>query len=70
MGGGNIMENAPKVEIKFLIDYELEVMGSSALNEQSNLANINVDRNFKGKKGLHLCGGSVDEETGEVSGCL
>lgn len=34
------------------------------------MSNLNIDTNFKGKKGLHLCGGSVDEETGEVSGCV
>lgn len=64
------MENAPRVDIRFLIDYELEATGNSALNTQADLTNINQDRNFKGKKGFHLCGGSVDPQTGEVSGCL
>ena len=64
------MENAPKVEIKFLVDYELEATATSALNSQGDIMNFNQDRNFKGKKGFHLCGGSVDETTGEVSGCL
>lgn len=64
------MQNAPKVDIEFLVNYELEYVSSSAQNHQSSLSNINIDRNFKGKKGLHLCGGSVDENTGEVSGCL
>ena len=64
------MENAPKVEIKFLVDYELLFNNYSEKHEQSDMSNLNIDTNFKGKKGLHLCGGSVDEETGEVSGCV
>ncbi len=64
------MENAPKVEIKFLTNYKLETVATSTQNEQASLTNINEDRKFKGKKGFHLCGGSVDEATGEVSGCI
>ena len=64
------MENAPRVEIKYLIDYELTFTNLSEQNHQSNIENLNGDVNFKGKKGLHLCGGSVDENTGEVSGCI
>ena len=64
------MENAPKVEIKFLVDYELLFNNYSEKHDQSDMSNLNIDTNFKGKKGLHLCGGSVDDETGEVSGCV
>lgn len=64
------MENAPRVEIKFLIDYELVFNSYAEKHDQSDMSNLNIDTNFKGKKGLHLCGGSVDEETGEVSGCV
>lgn len=64
------MENAPRVEIKFLVDYELLFNNYSEKHDQSDMSNLNIDTVFKGKKGLHLCGGSVDEETGEVSGCV
>lgn len=64
------MENSPRVEIKFLVDYELTFLSHSERHDQSDITNLNIDTNFKGKKGLHLCGGSVDEETGEVSGCV
>lgn len=64
------MENAPRVEIEFLVNYELTFTSYSEKHDQSDISNLNIDTNFKGKKGLHLCGGSVDEETGEVSGCV
>lgn len=64
------MENAPLVNIEYLINYELQFTGYSEQNHQSNTTDLNLDRTFKGKKGLHLCGGSVNAETGEVSGCL
>lgn len=64
------MENAPRVEIEFLVNYELTFTSYSEKHDQSDMSNLNIDTNFKGKKGLHLCGGSVDEETGEVSGCV
>ena len=64
------MENAPRVEIEFLVNYELTFTNYSEKHNQSDISNLNKDTNFKGKKGLHLCGGSVDEETGEVSGCV
>ena len=63
------MINAPKIEIKYLLDYTLSFTNYSEQNAQANLSNLNSDRKFKGKKGLHLCGGSVDDDTGEVSGC-
>ena len=63
------MENAPRVEIEFLVDYELEFVANSGLDEHSDPSNLNTNTTFKGKKGFHLCGGSVDEN-GEVSGCL
>lgn len=64
------MENSPRVEIEFLVNYELTFLSHSEKHDQSDMSNLNIDTNFKGKKGLHLCGGSVDEETGEVSGCV
>lgn len=73
------MNNAPQVKIQYLVNYDLEISGqnassglvSSDLNPLSDLADINSqDAPLKGKKGLILSGGSVDEKTGEVSGCL
>lgn len=64
------MVNAPSVKIEFLTDYELTFTSSSQKHTQCNISNLNKDRTFKGKKGLHLCGGSVNETTGEVSGCV
>lgn len=63
------MENAPNVKIEFLVDFELLFSNYSARNAQSNIDNLNTDRTFKGKKGFHLCGGSVSDD-GEVSGCV
>lgn len=67
------MINEPKVDIKFLLNYELEFVGAgtSGLNPLSNTETAN-DENIalKGKKGLFLSGGSVDNKTGEVSGSL
>lgn len=64
------MENAPNVKIEFLVDYELAFTSYSEKNTQSDITLLNQDKSFKGKKGLHLSGGSVDDNTGEVSGCL
>ena len=73
------MDNSPKVVIEYLVNYDLIVSGldnpfglvSSDLNPLSNLADINSQyAQTRGKKGLHLNGGSVDEVTGEVSGTL
>lgn len=73
------MNNAPQVKIQYLVNYDLEVSGqdgvsgldTSDLNPLSDLSNINnQDAQLRGKKGLHLSGGSVDEVTGEVSGVL
>lgn len=64
------MINAPKVEIKYLIDYDLTFRDLSEQNAQADTDLLNSDSGFKGKKGFHLCGGSVDPDTGEVSGCL
>lgn len=68
------MNNAPEVRIKYLANYELNVVPRYApdlINPLSDLTNIN-NENAKviGKKGLILSGGSVDETTGEVSGTL
>ena len=64
------MENTPKVNIEYLVDYELLFTNYSEKNQQSDISNLNIDTSYKGKKGFHLCGGSVDEQTGEVSGCV
>lgn len=71
------MTNAPEVKIQYLVNYDLVFSGQddslegSELNPLSNLSNVNNENaTLKGKKGFHLCGGSVDETTGEVSGCL
>ena len=71
------MTNAPEVKIQYLVNYDLVFSGQddslegSELNPLSNLSNVNNENaTLKGKKGFHLCGGSVDETTGEISGCL
>jgi hypothetical protein len=72
------MKNAPKVEIEYLVDYDLkftyggddEFYGGSILNPVSDIDNVNAENKIvSGKKGFHLSGGSVDD-SGEVSGCL
>lgn len=65
------MINKPKVVIEYLVDYELNIsMPTENTHELSNPTNINGDNKTQGKKGFHLSGGSVDEVTGEVSGCI
>lgn len=64
------MINAPSIEVKFLTDYQLTFTAHSELNPLSDISYLNTDNTFKGKKGFHLCGGSVDSETGEITGCL
>lgn len=73
------VNNAPQVKIQYLVNYDLEISGqdgvsgldTSDLSPLSNLSNINnQDTKLSGKKGFILSGGSVDEETGEVSGVL
>lgn len=73
------MNNAPQVKIQYLVNYDLEISGqdgvsgldTSDLNLLSDLSNINnQDARLRGKKGLHLNGGSIDEVTGEVTGTL
>lgn len=64
------MNNEPKVEIEYLVNYDLEFSGNSALNEKSDASSLNdIDARLVGKKGLHLCGGGVDA-SGEVYGCV
>lgn len=64
------MNNEPKVEIEYLVNYDLEFSGSSALNEKADASSLNdIDARLAGKKGLHLCGGGVDA-SGEVYGCV
>lgn len=67
------MNNAPQVEVRYLLNYDLEFVSdeTSELNALSNLDNVNnQNAQLKGKKGLILSGGSVDKTTGEVSGAL
>lgn len=71
------MNNKPLVKIEYLVDYELSFFGKddvysgSELNPLSNLKDINkLEVKLQGKKGFHLSGGSVDNLTKEVSGCL
>jgi len=63
------MNNEPNVKIEYLVDYELTIT-SNFDHEFSNPININNDVVKIGKKGFHLSGGSVDEITKEVSGCI
>lgn len=64
------MNNAPKVDIKYLINYDLQFTNKSESSKLSSESNLNeLEAKIKGKKGLHLNGGSVNE-TGEVSGTL
>ena len=54
------MINEPKIEIKYLIDYDLEVTGTID-KTISNPKNLTDDEYSFGKKGLHLNGGYFDE---------
>lgn len=63
------MINEPKIEIKYLIDYDLEVTGT--IDETiSNPKNLTDDEYSFGKKGLHLNGGYFDETLQEDVGTL
>lgn len=72
--------NLPRIEIQYLVDIELSVdLTNSTLNhELSKQSEVTKDTNTingtevekEGKKGFFLSGGSVDETTGEISGCL
>lgn len=63
------MVNNPEVKIEYLVDYELTIT-SNFDNGMSNPIDINNDNKKIGKKGFHLSGGSVDDITNEVSGCI
>lgn len=64
------MVNAPRLEIEYLVDYELTFTNTDDFHSLSNIGEVNGSV-FKldGKKGFHLSGGSVDSN-GEVSGVL
>lgn len=65
------MLNEPRVEIEYLVDYELTFTNSADFNELSDTSEVNTNiSNLVGKKGFHLSGGSVDSDTSEVSGVL
>ena len=65
------MINVPKLEIEYLVNYDLTFTNASDFHPLSDISEINTNiSNLSGKKGLHLNGGSVDEETDEVSGTL
>lgn len=65
------MINVPKLEIEYLVNYDLTFTNASEFHPLSNISEVNKNiSNLSGKKGFHLSGGSVDEETGEVSGTL
>ena len=65
------MINVPKLEIEYLVNYDLTFTNASDFHPLSDISEVNTNiSNLSGKKGLHLSGGSVDEITGEVSGTL
>ena len=68
------MKNEPRIEIQYLVDYELEFtpdlknsLGES--NLLSNPQNLNDDIAVNGFKGFHLSGGSKDS-SGKDIGCI
>jgi hypothetical protein len=63
-------ENTPKVDFTFLKDYSLSFTNFSSKNRLADTSVLNGEDSFAGKKGFHLCGGSVNEETKEISGCV
>lgn len=74
------IKNRPRIEIVYLVDIELTTdLSNSNLNHPiGHLSNIveetyshdNQEFTKEGKKGFYLSGGSVDNKTGEVSGCV
>ena len=65
------MINVPTVEIKYLVDYDLNFTNYADFNILSDISELNTKiENIKGKKGIHLNGGSCNEKTEEVSGTL
>ena len=74
------IRNRPRIEIVYFVDVELTTnLSNSNLNHPiGHLENI-VEETYlhngeelkkEGKKGFYLSGGSVDDTTGEVSGCI
>lgn len=68
------MKNEPRIEIQYLVDFELEFtpdlknsLGES--NLLSNPQNLNDDVTVNGFKGFHLSGGSKDINGNDI-GCL
>lgn len=63
------MINEPKIVIKYLVNYDIEVTGT--IDETiSNPTNLTDDEPVLGKKGIHLNGGYYDETNGEDVGTL
>ena len=70
--------NFPKIVIRYVVGVDITCTATSlsnAIGRQSDIVSQNFDLNGVetpkyGKKGLFLSGGSVDEITQEVSGCL
>lgn len=63
------MNNEPKIVIKYLVNYEINITGT--IDEaQSDMSEISTDDKIIGKKGLHLNGGHYDEVKGEDVGTL
>lgn len=75
----SILGNRPRIEIKYLVDIELVAdLNNSTLNHSighledvvnDTYSHENSSYEKEGKKGLYLCGGSVDS-SGEISGCI
>jgi hypothetical protein len=68
------MKNEPRIEIQYLVDFELEFIPDlkNSLGESnllSNPQNLNDDIAVNGFKGFHLSGGSKDSN-GKDIGCL
>lgn len=74
------IENRPRIEIKYLTDIELSVnLNNSNLNHNiGHLSDVvndkfthnNIPYEKEGKKGFYLSGGNIDDQTGEISGCI
>ena len=65
------MKNEPRIEIQYLVDFELEVYPrlKNSLGEDnllSNPQNLNDDIAVNGFKGFHLSGGSKDSGGGKI----
>ena len=68
------MKNEPRIEIQYLVDFELEFIPDlkNSLGESnllSNPQNLNDDVAVNGFKGFHLSGGSKDSDGNDI-GCI